>query len=204
MMFGKVVFACMTIVSVSEKVTDFLIRQGKIETKDKDICRYGVAVAVSSLLNLVIILSVGLALKSVLMGVIFLAITIFLRQFTGGYHADSYLKCNVVYDLSYVAVFNISNFLYERLTLISAAIPLTVCFFAVLAFSPVENKHKNLTAECKRKHKRNAVCILLIIYILMMPISDFSMFYFTFILVTVSVIVRFIIFEILRQRRCGL
>lgn len=80
------------IVKLSKLITKVLLNQKSISEKDIDIYQYGIEITISSLLNIALIVIVSLITNSLFSGLIFLSTFILLRQFTGGYHAESYFK----------------------------------------------------------------------------------------------------------------
>ena len=81
----------------AKKIVEYLVKCGEISNNDYEVeyYRYGIEVALSSLLNLAIIIIIGIISMHIIESLIFLIVFIFVRQVTGGYHADTYFKCNL-------------------------------------------------------------------------------------------------------------
>lgn len=135
---------------LSDKLLQNLIDKQAIDgTRQdvKDYYRYGIEITVSSLLNITLIVLISLALNSFFEGIIFLLIFVPLRQLTGGFHASTYLKCNLIFSLSFTAVI-----ILYRLTSALLTVPTAFCLSAVglgviLLVCPVANENKPITEE---------------------------------------------------------
>ena len=66
--------------------------------------QYGIGITISSIFNILLILLTSLLFRDVLSGVIFLLCFISLRTYSGGYHATTYLRCSIVFLLTYILV----------------------------------------------------------------------------------------------------
>ena len=90
---------------LSQYILQYLLRNNVIEnTQDeKEYYQYGIEITISSVLNILLILGIGLVTRNILENVIFLLFFIPIRQFTGGFYANTYFKCN----LSFCIVFSI-------------------------------------------------------------------------------------------------
>lgn len=186
------------ITSLSQRITEFLIREKSISEKDAEIYQYGVEITISSLLNIILVLLASAAAKNIISGIVFLSVFITLRQFSGGYHATTYFRCNAVLLITYVAVL-----LLSRYVVISFWVNCTLVLLGVMAlilFAPVPNIHKPLTKDECRKHKRNALIIYIVISVIALLILDAAPYYSRLLMFTLMSIVMLIIVEILMQR----
>ena len=97
------------------RILDFLKFSEAIECDENnlDIYKYGIEITLSTILNILIILILSLIYGSFFTGIIFLLVFIPLRKFTGGYHADTYMKCNIVFAILYTSVFWLTKILYK-------------------------------------------------------------------------------------------
>lgn len=109
--------------------------------------KYGIEITISSLLNIFWIVFLSLICGYVLEGVLFLFIFISVRQFTGGFHASSYAKCNLTLICCYLSVLffyqhfqnNISVTIEAILSIVLAVIALLIC--------PIQNSNKPINSK---------------------------------------------------------
>lgn len=144
---------------VVEKLLDFLIQSNEVEDnqEQREIYRYGLEIGISSLLNIFIILLLGILLNGFLESVIFLVVFIITRLITGGYHADTYLRCNILTCSSFVIVFALFKFIlkYHNPAILIAIQIINAVSYTVLCllYAPVENENKPLSKDEQKKFK---------------------------------------------------
>ena len=78
---------------------------------------YGIELMISSLIGTIVVLTMGILFKSVIESIIFMVSLSLIRFFSGGYHAQTYIRCNTVFAISALLVF-ITSKLYIKLSLI--------------------------------------------------------------------------------------
>ncbi len=151
------------------RILDFLKSSEAIECDENnlDIYKYGIEITLSTILNILIILILSLIYGSFFTGIIFLLVFIPLRKFTGGYHADTYMKCNIVFAILYTSVFWLTKILYKYTDVHIIEAILAISFIVVYIFSPIENPHKPLDSDEKRKYRMLSI----ITYILFTAIA---------------------------------
>lgn len=187
---------------ISAKTLTFISKLMEIPPEAKAAYQYGIEIMISSIFNIALVTLCSLALGDILSGITYLFVFIFLRTYTGGYHATTYLRCNITMVVTYIITF----VLYKIITYY--AIPLFVCetialvdLIPIIICAPVPNKHKPLTdTQGNRSHKLSILIasilslIGLILYTLEIPIG-------VMIIMTVTMVSVLIIIEIFMQRR---
>lgn len=186
------------IATLSNKITSFLLQEKSIQESDYDIYQYGIEITISSILNVVLILLVSIITKTMISGMIFFSIFVILRQFTGGYHASTYFRCNTILVATYISVLLLSRYVVLSfwiycLLILSGLLPVTI-------FAPVRNKHKQLTRDECSKHKRTAIIIYSVLSFTGLLIFEMYAYHSRVLIYTLMSIVMLIIIEILMQR----
>ena len=90
---------------------------------------------------------IGLLIHAFLESVIFLLVFISVRTFTGGYHADSYFRCNLLMCTSFIIVFSLANILCKTINLLYVLLAFSFVLSVIIIFCPVENVNKPIPAE---------------------------------------------------------
>lgn len=109
--------------------------------------RYGIEITLSSLLNLFWVLLISLVLKCFLEGIVFLTVFVTVRQFTGGFHANSYFKCNLTLVICYLLILA-SYFLFQdRITVVFEAYLVALFVVASIIVCPIRNPNKPLASK---------------------------------------------------------
>lgn len=138
--------------------------------KDKyplEIYIYGVELLISSIISTTIILLIGLLTKTFFESIIFLISFSAIRVYTGGYHSMTYLRCNIISALSYVAIV-VFLYLFEEFT--SNLIVITSCFLLTvilaLIFAPVRHENKELSESDIKKYKLLSLLMITVVFLI--------------------------------------
>ena len=154
---------------ISKNVAVFFIKNNLIQVDEIDIYIYGLQLIISSILGISIILFFGIISERLTDSLIFLFCFIILRQYSGGYHANSYLKCNSYF----ISIFLLTEaaVIYTQAKYMDALTVGLICisFVIILRFAPIDNINKKLSNLQKLKNKK----ITLIIFIILITISIF-------------------------------
>lgn len=153
--------------SSANKVTSFLYYNDYIDREkyEYEVYLYGFESLIALTLNLVAILLIGLLFDRFMHTVVFLACYCPLRQFTGGYHADTYKKCFFTFLVIFIATIFIANNLVH-----SGLKPLIILFSAlnwisIYLLSPVDHINHILTDTDKIKYKKKAGLIAILVFL---------------------------------------
>ncbi len=144
---------------MSVKITETLESKGIIQESGKEICAYGIRQILSSLLNIVTMLLIGIAMNMLLQAVIFTLAYIPVRIFAGGFHASTPQRCWAVSAIMQIIVLGILKYIseshYELLTITSL-----IASIIIALLSPVEDMNKPL--DKKEKYVYHIKTIFLI------------------------------------------
>ena len=86
------------------QIVNFITEQDVIsdESDVQDFYRYGIEISISSLLNIVLVVIAGILIHHIIESIVFLTLFILIRSFTGGYHADTYFRCNLLMCTTFI------------------------------------------------------------------------------------------------------
>ena len=117
-------------------ILNFLTEQEAIGKADEvqDFYRYGIEITISSMLNIVLVLLMGALTGHLLESVIYLAVFIAVRVITGGYHADTYFRCNLLMCSTFIATAFLNDNVSGR-----SGVLYEPCLAAVGTLAGVEN-----------------------------------------------------------------
>lgn len=113
---------------------------------------YGIELIMSEIIGISIILFLGAVTGTCPNAVVFLLIFILIRQYTGGFHADNYISCNMFFSFSYmvniliVACIKVNLYFMVVLTLM-------IGIGTILIIGPVTHKNKRLDETLRKKNK---------------------------------------------------
>ena len=135
------------ITSFAEKLTDSAIRHGVISGEGRNVYHYGFELMVSTAVHALIVIIAGIVMKSLMESLLFWWVLAVVRGQTGGYHAETYLKCNIVFALVLTASLWWAKYSAPYYNYAVIIIQFAVYFITVLFLCPVENKNKPLNSE---------------------------------------------------------
>lgn len=155
--------------NVSKLSATKLINKGIIHEDDRELYEYGLFLLISNVLFISITILVGSIAGILVESLIFFIGFCTIRQYAGGYHANTELRCEV----STISIIGLSVFLMtlftQRVHSIILGVVATVFSVIIFIFSPIDTDEKllaevELKAFCK-KTKIILVCIYLLILI---------------------------------------
>lgn len=143
--------------SWADKLAQFVCTHTKADKQMFEIYKYGIEVTISTLLNVFCVMVTSILLSDVISGAVFLTVHFLIKPFVGGYHAKTYLMCNVLFVLVFLTSY-ISNSLFLKIdevvfqkVIIESLFLL--CLMPIIAFAPVRNQNKSLTDEEAKKYR---------------------------------------------------
>lgn len=161
---------------ISKKISLFLCRKSIIKHDDIEIYEYGFETICSTVLGLVITLAIGLIFRMFLLSIAYYIMFVAIRQFTGGYHAKSYFRCNLTFSIVTIFVFSLTKMaVYSKMyTVPNHILFLFLSFIVVFHFAPIENENKPLDQKQKKRNKKIAIALTLVVSLLSCAVYVFS------------------------------
>lgn len=181
---------------LSDILLKYLIKSDVIESNKEsiDYYRYGLEITISSTLNIILILLVGIISHNFTESIAFLICFVPLRQYTGGYHANSYLKCNITFVSLYILLLFIYHLTSAKIDFYIELLSVLFSNIIFLTECPFEHKNKPLSDNQKHKHKILAVTLGLLYGAVGVVLKVFAynigvIFLYTLVLISLLVIV---------------
>lgn len=149
--------------SLSAKITAFLVSQKIISNKDRAIYEYGFDLLISDFINFGLILMISFLSKQLSNTIIYLIVFVGLRSVCGGYHAKTHLKCHFCTVGAYITFLALQYILKNNAALLLygnyiAAIP-------IILFAPITHANKPLPNQIYRYNRIASVIITLLLII---------------------------------------
>lgn len=142
------------ITALANYIADFIYANVEMSKEQRSIYVYGYEIIISSVLSFVLLIITGLIFGKILEITAFFIVFYMLRQQTGGYHADTYFKCNFIFEVNIVSVMLLAliDFSYEAYVGINIG-AFVLCLATVFILAPMENENKPITPNLRLKHK---------------------------------------------------
>lgn len=137
------------------QIVNFITEQDVIsdESDVQDFYRYGIEISISSLLNIVLVVIAGILIHHIIESIVFLSLFILIRSFTGGYHADTYFRCNLLMCITFILTVLANCMFSNKLSLSIIIVLIYVTELIVSVLGPIENKNKPIDDSKKIKLK---------------------------------------------------
>ena len=147
---------------ISRKIVQCIDENITLDNSQKEIINFGLQATLEISLNLLISILVLFELHMIKEGVVFFLVFIPLRKYSGGYHADTYIKCFIISILTLITIMKVSNVLKLSYIIVFALIIITSCILwkigpACVAGRPVSNREYLLL---KGKLSTTLICII--------------------------------------------
>lgn len=138
--------------SVALVIADFLFSKDVITEEEKEVCAYGMELIISGIISVVLVLIIGLITGNIWYAIVYNIMMIVIRRYTGGYHADTHLGCNICY----CGVFLISLIILRIQLLVKGDVLTWIIaaagYLIIVLNAPLEHHNKRLTFEQKHKY----------------------------------------------------
>ena len=150
---------------LGKSISHFLCEKKVIAEQEVEVYQYGFEILISTTLGLLITVAIGIVLNMFFLSVLYYVIFVMVRQWTGGYHADSYLKCNITFagiTFFTLGMTKLSD-MSEMYSLTIHGLMLVFALLSVWKYTPVENPNKPLTKEQKKRNHKVALIAIIIL-----------------------------------------
>lgn len=170
---------------LSNRITDFLLKKQVISQEKKEVYEYGFEVFLLNVFDVLIIFILGIFVKRLLDTIAFLFVFGITRQYTGGYHAKTVLKCTTIYVLIYLSIMLVSS---SNIVLSNGiAFQISMCLLyliAVILYAPIQNDNKTISCDNAKKYK--IISVILAVVMSAIAIGLYYILPFTAVTVTLT------------------
>lgn len=162
---------------LSNRLADFLCEKEIIEKEQKPIYKYGIEIIISSMIGFLLIFTIGLIFGMLIKACIFYMVFVYTRIYTGGYHASSYLKCNMVLLIIYLWVLFFSEMLISSYSIIVHLMILIMYISSIFGFAPITNANKPMGEDEIKKNRKKSILISIVWCVLSLGLYFLSVKY---------------------------
>lgn len=145
---------------IADNIVKWMLSNHIIEENKVVICKWGISHILDTIFNIVTFLIIGILLKMPFETIMFTIGYIPLRIYAGGYHAKTPFRCwclsNIILTVSLVLVQNAKKF-YIAFCILSL-----IAVMVLIILMPVEDLHKPLDQNDRKKYKKCGIVILVI------------------------------------------
>ena len=151
---------------LSNTITVYLLNKNAITWKDKELYDYGIFMIISYIVFLIISILFGLVFHIPFSSIIFYVVFCLLRNFAGGIHARSEIKCNILTTISlFLSILTIKLFIEHNLILVAFGLEI-ISLISLSLIQPVESSKKKITKQEKIFYHKKLVLMAIILIII--------------------------------------
>ena len=167
---------------ILNKVMTFIAKDNDFDDDEAEVIRYGLEIVITRAFFAVIIAIIGLLMNCFFESVVFAVSFSLLREYGGGYHAETRKKCFVLSILTLVAALSIIKLAesFQFLTFPIWVIALILVIYILLK-APIDTPNKRFDEDEIKVYGRKArlLTVILLVTAAFLWILNFSDFAFT-------------------------
>lgn len=145
------------VLKLSEKIAVHLFKKGCIEEDEINIFKYGYSIIIDGVVDFGILFIAGLLLHRFWEVCVYAVVFSTLRQFTGGYHAGSRVRCVLLTLAECMLCAFAPTYIPKRAAYLFIYISSVVSVLIIIWKAPIENSNKKLDDTLVEKNKKKAV-----------------------------------------------
>lgn len=184
---------------LTNNITEYFCSNNIITDDEKDIYIYGLQLIISSVVGIILIIFLGFILNNIINSILFLVTFISIRMYSGGYHANSYIKCNVSLVIIYLLSIGVISIIPYNYILIMYISMIILTIYIIIKYSPVDNENKKLTNNQKKRNKKITLILLFTFYLIGIATYKINSQIFYTIIVTMFFVAALIIKKIIGE-----
>lgn len=153
--------------NLSKKVVKKLIASGNISSSERELYEYGIFILMSNILYIVVTAILGLAFGLFYQSLLFFIVFMVIRQYAGGYHASTELRCEIFTTLCILASIIIMRLISGNLSFVVVLGLTTFLSILIFVFAPIDTDEKTLDeVELKIFCKRTKLILIIIVSVI--------------------------------------
>lgn len=147
---------------LSDQIARWLLKGSRKGKDEFEIYSYGISVMISFVISSASVLIIGFIFNSLVETAIYVFVFTLVRSYTGGYHCNTYLRCNLLYIGCYIlSLAGIKLLSFFHLAWVVLLIAYLFSNIVIIGFSPIGHKNKPIAKEDYLPLKLKAVAISL-------------------------------------------
>ncbi len=135
-------------------LTEFMYKKGAISPSNRPTFIYGFQLALSTLCSSLSILAISIFWGKPLSALMFFIVFFWIRLFSGGFHANTYLSCFFLTNVIYLLVVLVSELLFRFSSIPLLVSAQTLSGLIVLSFGPIRHKNHPLSETVYMRNQK--------------------------------------------------
>ena len=132
---------------LSSRIADFFVARNVAEDEEKEVCVYGLELIISGIISVGTVLIIGALINNMWYALLYNIIMVVIRMYTGGYHADTHIGCNLCYSFTVlISIGNLRLLIYYNVCECSLMMA-QAGFIEIVNYAPLEHHNKTLNTK---------------------------------------------------------
>ncbi len=148
--------------ALSKSTTKYFISKKILPVEEKEVYEYGFEILFSSLIYTVFLITTALLTDTLLPSFVFFLGFIIFRSIAGGFHANTYITCHLLFFFNHLIFIIIYKTLPCTITINLSVLLLILSSLSLLLFAPIDHPNKRFIKNEKEKFRRLS-CIYAVI-----------------------------------------
>ncbi len=153
---------------LSKGMARFLYKNKIVDEETSEVCRYGFEIIFSTALSLVLIVTIGILFDELLLSLLFYALFVGIRLFTGGYHAPTHFLCKALLVICCLFTIILTKFFLDYYSFTFHIVILFFFLITVFEFAPIVHENAPMDEEAKINNQRRSYYVSIIFVIITM------------------------------------
>ena len=145
------------IAKLAKSTAHFFYEKNIVSGGDEEIYAYGMELLYSSVFNILLAVVIAAATDTLLPSTVFIITFIVLRQYIGGYHADTHIGCMLILAVVLITFGMLSKYIPTGLEIPISISSTVISIILVILFAPVEHPNKPLSDNDKIRLRKNGI-----------------------------------------------
>lgn len=186
---------------LSKKITYAFLKKGMISNQNKEIYQYGFEILLSTLIYSLVFFSTSILTQTIVPSLVFLIGFFIIRTISGGYHANTYIKCHILSIVNHLTFIIVFKYLFGLLPPQLFVVILIISSIVVFLCAPIEHPNKPFIKNERRRFKclsrlYSTVVIIISIIFLVFPEQLLKEYFFSYTFGTFSAVVSIVVAKI--------
>lgn len=150
-----------------KKQLDFIVTNiGLTDIYEIDKIRYGLEVFYGEFSKLLIMIIFAILLGKLPAFILMITLLMLIRPFIGGSHSKTFLSCMIKSNLSFIAIYYLSNILHS-INIIIHLVLILVFIIIIRSFKPVNPLRNTIKTEYKNLKFKNIITFVLLVWFIL-------------------------------------
>lgn len=139
--------------SLAQRIGGTFIERSMIKEEDIKVYTHGIELMISEFVSSIFVIAMGMLLGRTVEAILYLITFTCIRVYAGGYHAGSYKNCITIFSACAYLIFLLTGWMHQKNILELTVIGLLIADIIIFTLAPIEDYHKRLDRQERRRYQ---------------------------------------------------